>query len=299
MEIRRFSRRSGRSRLFVVAAVLPLAAVVRADHQDFVVINASASPAYAQRKFVDGVPQRQTYALFQGKFFDGQTHDPSVDHSTFLAVAKVLAPDLAKQRYFPASAAPAADLLIVVNWGTTVIDPTLDKTFNLESPSTPNDTYVADALQHSGQTAMGYNSRLLGYDHALQLEGHMNWATPSGMNALEESHFSQLIDERYFVILLAYDYPRLQRESRAYQALLSAHPREARQLGPPRPHPVWSVRMNVRSAGNNFTAALPAMSLAASAYFGRQVEDLVDAPASVGSNSHVEVGETKVINVIK
>src|SRR5476649_639204 len=120
MEIRRFSRRSGRSRLFVVAAVLPLAAVLRADHQDFVVINASASPAYTQRKFVDGVPQQQTYALFQGKFFDGQTRDPSVDHSTFLAVAKVLAPDLAKQRYFPARAAAAADLLIVVNWGTTV-----------------------------------------------------------------------------------------------------------------------------------------------------------------------------------
>jgi hypothetical protein len=284
---------------YLLAAVL-LPAALRADHPDFVVISASASKTYTEQKFVAGVPQRQTYALFQGKFFDGQTRDPSIDRATFAAIAKILAPDLAKQNYLPASAAPVADLLIVVSWGTTATDPTLDKNFQSITDVKGNDSYMADALANSEATPMTFNSRLLGYDRALQQEGKMNWATPSGMNDIEESHLSQLLDERYVVILLAYDYQKMLRESRAYQALRNAaSPREARRLVRPQPRPVWSVRMNIRAAGNNFNEALPAMSQAAAGYFGKQVDDLVDLPAAVGVHAHVEVGPTRVMGPVK
>jgi hypothetical protein len=286
----------------LLAVLLP--AALRADHADFVVISASASKAYTRPHSPEGFPQRQTYALFQGKFFAGQTRDPSVDRATFATIAKVLAPDLAKQNYLPAAAAPVADLLIVVSWGTTATDPTLDKNFQAIEPlarSAGNDSYMADALANSTQTPMTYNSLLLGYDHALQLEGHMNWATPGGMNAVEESHLSQLIDERYLVILLAYDYQKILREGRAYQARRAgASPREAQKLVPPQPpRPLWSVRMNLRAAGNNFNTALPAMAEAASGYFGKQLDDLVDLPATVGSQAHVDVGPTQVLGTTK
>ncbi len=300
MKISRFSAHGIRTIALVVTALLPLAAPLRADHQDFVIVNASASPAYVQRKFINGTPQQQTYIFFQGKTFAGETRDSSIDHASFDAIVHTLAPDLAKQNYLPAQRAPGADLLIVVNWGTTVTDPTQDNSHNPEPKMAPRDSYMADALWQSRRTPMSYNSFLLGYDSAIKQEGRMNWATPSGMNAMEESHLAELIDERYFVILMAYDYQTMLRENLEYrQALRNLNPREARRLPRPQPRPVWSVRMNMRSAGNNFNEALPAMSMAASQYFGKQVEDLVDAPAAVGSNAHVKVGETKVLNVVK
>jgi len=152
----------------------------------------------------------------------------------------------------------------------------------------------------SQQSAMGYNSHLLGYDAPLQREGRMDWARSSGVSAMEDSHLAELIDERYFVILMAYDYQRIRREDRAYQALLVQSPREARRLGPPpQPKPVWIVRMNIRAAGNNFGEALMAMGREAANYFGKQVDDLVDAPAAVGQNAHVDVGPTQVLGPAK
>ncbi len=285
MRIPRFSPRGVGIGILTASAILPLAATLRADHQDFAIVSASASKAYTQRKFVDGVPQRETYVFFQGKTFEGDTRDSSIDQASFTSLLKVLAPDLARQNYYPADQA-AADLLIVVNWGTTVVDPV---------------TIAPSSDEGYRGSTMNMNSYLLGYHDALQREGNMDWATPGGMNAMEETHFAQLIDERYFVILLAYDYQKIRRDHEDYRRALreAAARHQPPPRPPPQPNPVWSVHMNMRAAGNNFAEALPAMSQAASAYFGRQEADLVDRPASVGSNARVDVGETKVLNVVK
>jgi len=301
--------------LFLAAAAL-LAPGLRADHADFVTISATASKTYTQRKLVNGSPKPESYVFYQGKFFGGITRDPSVDRTAFLSIAKTLAPELAKQNYLPVSKGPPtnSDLLIVVNWGTTVIDPTQDKndmekqdqlasllsSVRSGSGDINANVAIATANQISLVSDMNYTSHLLGYDAALQKEGHMAWASPSGMSAVQESHLAELIDERYFVILLAYDYQKILQENRDYQALRTTRPRDAQRVGPPpQPKPVWVVRMNMRAAGNNFTEALPAMSQAAANYFGKQMDDLVTAPASVGSTAHVEVGESKVLNVVK
>jgi hypothetical protein len=148
---------------------------------------------------------------------------------------------------------------------------------------------LSDTNQQSQRSALNANSRLLGYDAALQREGRMDWARGDGMSAEEGSHLSELIDERYFVILLAYDFQKIQQDNLAGDA----------RHRPSQPKPVWIVRMNIRAAGNNFVQALPAMSNAAAGYFGKQMDDLVTAPASVGSRAHVEVGAPKVLNVVK
>lgn len=290
--------------LLLLALALLLSNGVRADHADFVVVAANASQAYAERKFAGGSPRPETYVFFQGKYFGGATRDPSIDRASFLAIARTLAPDLARQNYLPTRQASAADLLIVVNWGTTVTDPTADKNdpeaqwelqdliSSVRSGSNDANAHLAVANTNAmGQQSQAtYYSHLLGYDATLQREGRMDWARPD-RDALEASHLSELIDERYFVILLAYDYQRILRDNGAL--------RDSRHRVPPQPRPVWTVRMNIRAAGNNFELALPAMTAAASSYFGKQLDDLVSLPASVGSRAHVEVGEPRVMDTGK
>ncbi len=302
----------------LAAALSPLA--LRADHEDFVIINATANKAYTEHKFANGSPRAESYVLYQGKFFGGMTHDPSIDHETFMAIAKTLAPDLARQNYLPTRDARAADLLIVVNWGTTMNDPMNDKSntqyqfelkdlyssigaYNAGMSSTAGGTAGIAAISNmninlsnadteaiSQQSELNRNARLLGYTDALAKEGKMDWATPSGISQSEASHIQDLIDERYFVILLAYDYQKIQRDhaARGGKQLASA-------TKPDQPRPVWSVRMNIRADGNNFTEALPAMSHQAADYFGKQMDDLVDRQTAVGSQSHVDVGAPTVI----
>jgi len=306
--------------IFLAAAAL-LPGGLRADHQDFITINANATRGYEQRKFVNGVPQRQTYALFQGKFF-GETNDPTLRRLDFNGIAKILAPNLAKQNYYPAKDYKSADLVIVVNWGSTLTDPTQDPTdterqLQFDDKMATIQAYNASfavgggpdpsGIQfgmtesrtdgYSAQVAASYNARLLGYTSALNKEMAKSWAYQDGLSAKAESYLADLNQERYFVVLLAYDYQAMQRDHRgdvqnsimgatmmggtayARATMTSVHK-------PGTPLPVWSVRMNIRAAGNSFTQALPAMS---------QMDQLKTAQVSVGTQSHVDIGDTKVM----
>jgi hypothetical protein len=309
----RFFRVIPGGKILLATSALLLTAALRADHEDFVVISASASKAYAEHKFGDGSPKPETYVLYEGKFFGGAARDPSIGHASFAAIARTLAPDLARQNYLPTPDASSANLLIVINWGTTITDPLGDKNdlevqgqlqdlvssvhnFNLGGGggsiaglgALNANLAMSDTDVLAQQSQIADYSRLLGYGATLQREGRMDWARPGGMSALEASHVSELLDERYFVILLAYDYQKILREDGAHDGRHTAQPK-----------PLWSVRMNIRSAGNNFNAALPAMGEAASSYFGKQMDDLVTAQVAVGRQAHVDVGEPKVMNVIK
>jgi len=320
--------------LVFLAATALLPPVLRADHQDFVTVNATASKGYTQRKFAHGVPQRQTYVIFEGKFF-GETRDPSLQRLSLMDIARVLAPDLAKQNYFPTKDARAADLLIVVNWGTTLTDPTQDNTdterqfqfsdkmqaiqdynavINAGGMADPSPITFQMMINRNDQLsalfAASSNARLLGYTDILNKEEAHSWAFQDRLSTKAETYLAHLNQERYFVVLLAYDYQEMQRNHRsvgaaallasaqsgssfASAATTSLHKPEAP------PAPVWSVRMNIRANGNNFTQALPAMSAVAADYFGKQLDDLATAHVSVGKNAHVDVGETKVLNVVK
>jgi hypothetical protein len=93
-----------------------------AEHPDFVVVKASAAPTYTGQKFASSSPKSESYVFYQGTFFLGDTRDASVTRTSFADITKALVPNLAKHRYFPTRDVPAADLLLVVNWGTTSID---------------------------------------------------------------------------------------------------------------------------------------------------------------------------------
>jgi hypothetical protein len=311
--------------LFLAAAAL-LPAVLRADHEDFVTINANASPDYAHRKSAHGAPARETYVFYQGRFF-GETNDPTLQRLSFLDIARILAPDLAKQNYFPTKDAKNADLVIVVNWGSTLTDPSQDpndteRQFQFEDKMKAIQDYnasfaagggpdpadiqfqmtIARGDQFAAQVAASYNARILGYTTILNKELAHSWAYSDGLSAKAESYLADLNQERYFVVLLAYDYQELQRAHRSnVQAAImggaayAAASTTSLQREGTAARPVWSVRMNIRAAGNNFATALPAMADLASDYFGKQLDDLATARASVGSRAHVDVGEARVV----
>jgi alpha-L-rhamnosidase len=278
------------------------------DLGDVVVVKATASKPYTQAKFATIVPRPETYVFFQGKYFDGLAHDPSISKAKFMDIARVLAPSLAKQNYLPTKNVKSADLLIVVNWGTTVTDQAWART-DLESQNLLRDEQQAvltikdggpdaigaisgltfDLMQDRTKAADGQkfaesNAALLGYTGTdLRDEGSQR-ASGNGLDTESAGHLSDLDQDRYFVILLAYDYQEILRNAKS---------------GDTHPKPVWSVRMNIRANGNNFTEALPAMSQFAADYFGKQSADLISAPVDVGMNARVEIGPVKVLDQFK
>jgi len=328
-----------RAGVILIAAFASLPCSLRADHTDFVVVSATASKAYAQKKFVNGVPQPETYVFYEGKYFGGLTRDPSIAHTHFMDIAKVLAPSLAKQNYLPTRNAKAADLLIVVNWGTTATDDTAKKSslqqqdllkdssdaiHGIPDPEQGGQTVdVVSALTFdlmreqayatSAQKFAKFNGSLLGYTNALNKEMATQWASANGLSSEAESHLSDLDEERYFVVLLAYDYQKILSGGR----VVNAQPGIAgggsvrgqlNSLGgmasaqfvhedatPSQPKPVWEVRMNIRADGNNFVEALPAMSKVAADFFGKQEDNLKTEQTNV-SKFWVEVGPVKVIS---
>jgi hypothetical protein len=324
-----------KTHLLLLAAAALLPAALRASHIDFVIVNATASPDYTNRKFANGSPRPETYVFYEGKYFDGTTHDASIARTSFLDIARILAPNLAKQNYLPTRDVAGADLLIVVNWGTTATDQTTSKSdaefqfrfkdefSDVQSYNTAVAGYQAgqggamalppdpanvtmdlmtdQAKAMSAQKYSEFNASLLGYTNTLRKEMSHQWASANGLGSEAESHLSDLNEERYFVILQVYDFQKLRHDREAgapapAPAGAAALPAFTRPA-PAAPAPVWTMRINIRATGNNFKEALPAMSRVASDYFGKQLDDLKSEPTEVGRNADVEIGNVKVLSV--
>lgn len=99
-----------------IAVLGPLAVGCFAVPQ--VTVGATANPEYTQRKYGEGKTTSETYVVKPGQFAAGNIADDSLDHMPFRRVAEALAPELARQQFWPAKDAKDADLLIVVHWGT-------------------------------------------------------------------------------------------------------------------------------------------------------------------------------------
>jgi len=294
-------------KIAAASLLLLLPAAAWADHVDFVTISASASKAYDQKRITVAGPKPQTYVFYQGKFFAGGTRDPSIDHFTFNDITHDLAPTLAQQNFLPTRNANAADLLIVVNWGTTLEDynsevynPEYQFALQREQDDIQSDTATADPIVSpalgfdaandranalSSQSAQVQNAKLLGYTPELRREEWRSWTMPL-MNADELTHRSDLTEERYFVILMAYD----------YQDILHHH---AKGQAASAPKPLWEIHMNVRAVGNNFTQALPAMAHVAAAYYGKGLDGLATEQTDFDATEHVTIGAARVVGVGK
>jgi len=299
-------------RRFLLAALAStLAAPLPAD--DHVAVTAFAKTEYTRRKYENGKPRVETYVFMQGKYFEGHTVDRSIERMTFRQLVERLAPELARQQYLPTTDLKAADLLLVVHWGTTVpIEPAAPLTGIANAPThdeIARDQAIADASdpvphpaaidgmsdwnvsESEPYRAIGFeqldqsaevvendlrsasNVQLLGYVRDL---GRMQQSP--FQSATEATLRSDLTSERYFIIIKAYDLKDPQP---------AGHVRR----------PVWTIHLNIRSPGQNFTTALARMGNVAVDFFGRNTDAVTTAVPRPRTGT-VTLGEMKIIGEV-
>ena len=278
--------------LLLLSIVATFAGGLRAASEASIAASATAGSDYVRATDSAGKPRPETYIFAEGQFFDGATVDRGLERTKFSDITKTLAASLAKQNYFPAADMPSAQLLIMVHWGTTLVyeDPMKDinlaraqealTAFNAaqEAGGTADPTALNQATsalkmaEQSVQSAVNRNAVLLGYARSLEKERREMMTTTA-----EITMSNELNEERYFVILFAYDNQARMKE------------RKSKVL--------WITRLSVRSPGNNFVQALPAMAKVGAEVFGRQVDDLVRVKASLQRGS-VTIGELEVLGQV-
>jgi hypothetical protein len=290
-----------------IGIAIGAAPVARAWRDDSVAVAAGADSDYVQRKFGEHgtAAKAESFVFAQGKYFGGYLRDRSLERTQFMEIARDLAPDLAVQRYFPASDARKADLLIVVHWGITAVEENPDHgQTDLEQLQKDGAAYnaklssgngggskggMADPGFISSDLAIAYgqsaasgtgpadNAQLLGFDSELQKEEYRSLGVASGMTEMDRRLREDLADERYFVILMAYDYRTVKEGKKGIK-----------------PRLLWSTHFSMRATGYNFTSALPAMSKVAAHFFGHQVDGLL-LDAQKVPEGRVEVGVPQTV----
>lgn len=280
--------------------------VSQAGADNHVTVNAWASPDYVKHREVDGKPRPETYVFAAGRFFQGNTIDHSIDRLPFRKVAEFLAPELARRNYLPTSAMASADLLLIVHWGTTMPRVTLDQmrgttNFSIDHSderalqrefnetmgisglvSDVNDADLRTSFEQSERLTddldsdfkTSSNAQLLGYVQELRRFGN------SAMPSVEEATLrANLEEERYFVIIKAYDFHD------------KSSPGQRRR-------PVWTLYLNMRSPGQNFKTAMTRMSAVAADYFGRTSDGIkVGRPAA--REATINLGPLIILGEVK
>lgn len=272
--------------VFSVAGVVALPGAPR----EYVTVSATAAPYYQRATNAKNELRPESYLFAPGEYYPGSTRDPGQEKTTFQSIAETLAVGLARQRYLPAEQPENAELLIVVHWGTTPSSENPNKQFELEDANNAVGSFSATraaneladtsalnavgALRNGNAEAQQHSLRsiaaLLGYDHSLSKEQSSHPVA----TADEITLLADLSEERYFVVLMAYDYQLMRKEKK-------------RRL-------LWVSRMSLRSLGTSFSAAIPTMTAVAADFFGQQQDELVRTRAPV-RNSKVEIGDLKVV----
>jgi len=302
---------AGRGPLFLAAFGLASAAPVRAAGE-ITAIFSQTSPGYARVKGPGGSFLPETYTLGDGGCLPGAAPDPSIDRLNFIDLAKLVTGPLEAQNYRPV---PDRDpnktkLLVMVYWGTTrgaagamgsaATQALQDGNQALAGPPPPPPAptaggpmgHTADpsvvlqgARQNSVTTALATvaledrqreeatlrNAQLLGYDSELG-------PSAGGFGASERRRadlIAELEDDRYFIVLMAYDFDGLWKHRR--HKLL------------------WLTRFSVRARGTNFAAVAAAMVQQASSYFGRSSGGLLRDALPEG---RVDIGAVKSLGEV-
>ncbi len=275
--------------IVIAAVVLPGAW----GGSDAIALSATSAPGYVRPTDAQGQARPETYVFAEGAHLGGMTADGSQSRHTFEDVTRVLAVNLAKQSYYPTKDVPAADLLIRVFWGTTTIaeDPEREQALARQQAALAD--YISVAARNEGDAdpgalneakdrlasaqdnamaAVDRNALLLGYRRNLDKERAKPMPTPA-----EVAMSVELNEERYFVVLMAYDYQFMRREKK--------------------PKLLWVTRLSMRSPGNNFTEALPALAFAGADVYGKSLDGLQRVRVN-DRDVEVKMGELQVLGAV-
>ncbi|HWA29382.1 MAG TPA: hypothetical protein VG734_27275 [Lacunisphaera sp.] len=264
-------------------------------HAEVVAVSSVVFNGYTRQREADKTYKPEYYTFGEGGCISRLVDDPAMARLTFEKIIRIVAPPLAQQNYRPALSTAQAQLLIIVYWGSTQgskgEDPgeskdraaeaianfvrvkSADATAGVPQNSAEGAAYE-DALWQLGlanteRDKLDYkNARILGYSDALeraQFAQHMSF----NQDVLQE-----LGDNRYFVVLQAYDFPTAVK---------------ARRL-----KPMWTVRLSVSEQGS-FAEALDRMVWSATRYFGKDSGGLIRQQTKEGT---VDLAPLKVLESV-
>jgi hypothetical protein len=284
---------------FILACAASATLPVIAAGSDYITAVASrTSSDYVRATLSDGTFKPETYAFGNGGTWSGALKDFSMDKLTFLDVAHTLAYPLADKKYLPSKDPKTTELLIMVYWGTTHAPEHANESGEYQRVS----NFVNSHLKGSPLTSKGYSSGGTAYPFQIQEQltalvemaeveneqrdktdllnakmlGYDSWwaNTERYRESFFEDRRQDMIDElelnRYFVVLMAYDFQILWKEKK--HKLL------------------WETRFSVRQLHHEFDKDLPAMAQYASKFFGQDSHGLVHTAVPFG---HVEIGDVK------
>ena len=273
-------------RLTTLALLLSLTASLFAAKDLRVVIDARANPEYIERT---KDREYQTYRFAKGRYFAGDKFDGSLSKMEFENIAQSLLLALQKNNFYPTRDPENCDLLIMVSWGTTMLDidwtetmgitdlgnnqPVEDQADVADNPAAQAAAeFTAEATQvdyYSNTSSYNKQQSIiqLGYDKALR--GDISRRD-------RERYLEDLEEERYFMIVTAFDYP---------------HYRKTEEL-----KPVWSTRYSTRNLGTNFRTAMDVMNYAASSAFGVNLDTLQET--KIDPDTRAGFGDLEIVEVI-
>ena len=258
-----------------------------------VFIDSEASDTYNEVKENDGEAKYETYVFIKGNFYDSDFADKSLRAASFEEVATTLAENMKQRNYYPSSSPSEGDLLIVVHYGTTSVEPDLEELFMLDS----TDPYAQAETSEGSEEEPGFSEVYsddfvdladlsdFGSNNTAQHQQTMRNNRLGISKALNRKNITsteefdlrvEMQDERYFIILMAYDYEKLRSENE-------------REL-------LWTTRFSVPSLGTNFEDAYPALARAASAYYGTSLEKYAKTSTHFGTGT-VDIGTLETVGV--
>jgi hypothetical protein len=262
--------------------------------EDPVVISSTAAPDYVRPLDANGNAVPETYIFLEGKYMGGSAADASERKVTFTDITQLLAVSLTKQNYFPTRDTAAANILIRIYWGTTLIYEDPQREQNIAAVNTalagaqqavadgnladPGELKSALAQQDGAiggvEGALARNAALLGYKRSLDKEGQRMMASVE-----EQTMRMELSEDRYFVVLMAYDYQYMKKEKK--------------------PKLLWVTRLSMRGPGNNFLEAFPALTLAGGQVYGQNLEGMKRVKVSELPSGNVKLGELQVLGTVE
>lgn len=250
-------------------------------------VRAEAWDEFTTDRARDPSKKIMTYRFLKGNYHPGTISDASMKDLTFEDIVKDVALNLGKNNFIPDPDPENTDLLIVIHWGRTrpaedsleelhgytsyddMGGTTPDRSVLFSNPSNISSelefNYNASlSIAESNEGNAYYKAQLLGMEEAFDQRGTRR----------DEELLKHMIDEeRYFIILMAYDYKKL---------------KEGEQVM------LWRTRYSMRALGQSFTAAIGQMNHIASDYYGENMKGLVTK--RFDDKSDVKMGEVEVIS---
>lgn len=298
-------RPCARPRLLTLAALAALTtAGIHAAATNPVAVVTNVYNGYTRTRLDHHAFQPETYTFGEGGCWSRAGHDPALEHLSFKDVARAIAGPLARLQYQPSAAADDTQLLIVVFWGTTQgssdHEPmgAASQFAGASAAYSAAATQLSDAKQNdpmgdhsslalikgvaatdlaSAQVDLALanrardrldaeNALLLGYRDVFQRANDVPWLAES------RDVFSELGDNRYFVVLHAFDFATARKEKKLKL--------------------LWTARLSMAEAGTDFTEALEAMLKDGARYFGQDSHGL---HRWIVPEGRVDLGPTQVL----